>query len=333
MSSVSASCIKRTSSSVTMRVSWTPSSSSFMYRANMTVGGSTQTYIWGTGLTGTATHDFTFNGLISNANISWSVLIYYYDTSAGQWKPGTVSDSGTIMTWNSAPSVSNASYSNGSVTVNWSQPLGGGASPVSATIYIEKGSKSYTQAVTASSSNTTTITTGTLEAGTWHVSVESQNTAARYDKGYSSSNSGTFMVEEPYLKWSWTRASGSYNASLGNATYSQVAAAYSAVTGHGNISDFNHTVFNDMCSWVNYILSKAGSLWSSLYASYSSTLTTSSSKVLTAVRWNSLAYNVQRACTAMGRTTSFTARARGDKVSGSFFTALVSNLNSAINDS
>jgi hypothetical protein len=332
MSTVSASCSARTSSSVTMRISWTPDSSSFRYRALLTVG-SRSTYV-SLGNSGTSTGTATITGLSANTSYSWSVVIQYYDSS---WKTGGARDSGTIMTYNLSPVISSAAYSNGYVTVSWSQAHGGNASTISARVFVSNGSSTIASAdVTAGGSGnnsySTRVSVGKLTSGTYYVNVISFNSAASYDGWYASAGRVSFTVVT-YMPWSWTKAADSYNESNGSASYSQLVSACSAVTGKGKISDFSHTVFNDLCRWVNAVLTQAGNAWSSSYASYSATLMTESDRVLTAVRFNSLSYNAKRACTALTKTISFTARAKGEKVSGSFFTALVNNLNSAISES
>ena len=178
--------------------------------------------------------------------------------------------------------------------------------------------------------NITRVNTSTLKGGTYYANVITWNSALNYDGGYASGSRISFEIAS-YLLWSWTATNGSFNASAAaTATLAQLNDAYTAITQHGKTTAFSWRVFNDLCHWVADLISEAGGTWSGNYAVLSATYMSSNDKALTAIRWNSLSYNAQRAGSALGKTISFIARNKGDAVLGSYFTALVSNLNSVI---
>lgn len=329
MSSVSASITGRTSSSITVYVSWTPSSSAASYRARVTAGGRTA-YI-SLGSSGTSGGSTTISGLSPNTSYSYSVLVQW-NVGSG-WQDGGASDSGSVTTYSTGPLVNSASYSGGYATVTWTQAQGGGASTISGRVFISDGSSTVASVdVTANNMNITRVNTGTLKGGTYYANVITWNSALNYDGRYASGSRVSFEIAS-YLLWSWSAANGSFNASAAaTATLTQLNDAYTAITQHGKTTAFSWHIFNDLCHWVADLLSEAGGTWSDNYAALSGTYMTSSDKALTAIRWNSLSYNAQRAGSALGKTISFTARSKGDTVLGSYFTALVNNLNSAIEE-
>lgn len=121
-------------------------------------------------------------------------------------------------------------------------------------------------------------------------------------------------------KWSWS-------ASNGSATASQTSAAYSAVNNKGKTSAFSYLVWNDMVDKVKAILDAIGESWNSSFASYSNTRMSSSDKNMTAVRFNSLRYNI-----GLRYSTGITTRSKGDVIYGSYFITLASCINGWIDD-
>lgn len=118
--------------------------------------------------------------------------------------------------------------------------------------------------------------------------------------------------------WSWTRSNGSASAS-------QTRAAYSAVTNNGSLSKFSYLVWNDLVDKVKEVLDANGYSWRTNYATYSETKMSSSSKVLTAKRFNSLRYNI-----GYHYSTGISEVSRGDIVYGWYFTTLANCLNNWI---
>lgn len=145
------------------------------------------------------------------------------------------------------------------------------------------------------------------------------------------SGCGTYDLDEDitlYAKWEvalpaidlwyWTLSNG-------DATISQTQKAYSAITSKGKVSDFNYLVWNDMCNKVKVYLDEAGKSWNSYYDYLNNTKMTSSDKVLTAKRFNSLRYNI-----GVHISTGINEVQKGDKVMGSYFITLMDKLNQLI---
>lgn len=94
--------------------------------------------------------------------------------------------------------------------------------------------------------------------------------------------------------WNWTSANSSNNPShTAEATASQTTAARDACQNKTAISNFKYQVWNDLVYKVSEARVVGGySFWDTNYATMANTLMTSSDKVLTAVRYNSLLYNI-----------------------------------------
>ncbi len=125
------------------------------------------------------------------------------------------------------------------------------------------------------------------------------------------------MAVEP---WSWS-------ASNGDASASQTEDAYTAITQGSTPEIFSYLVWNDLVNKTYEACVESGGVWISSYASLSSTRMTSSSKTLTAARFNSLRYNI-----GFRYSTGITDVESGDAVLGSYFITLASSLNSWINN-
>ena len=172
---------------------------------------------------------------------------------------------------------------------------------------------SFTFAGVPSSGTTKWMTKTGLKPGTrYSVSIEAEDLVT----GWSNSWSDRVTTDKILVSaWSWSSSNGTASAS-------QTKAAYTALTNNGSTSDFSYLVWNDMCSNVIEIESAAGLTWSTKYASYADTKMSSSDKVLTATRFNSLRYNIGRSY-----STGINEVASGDTVYAWYFTTLARCMN------
>ena len=172
---------------------------------------------------------------------------------------------------------------------------------------------SFTFAGVPSSGTTKWMTKTGLKSGTrYSVSIEVEDLVT----GWSNSWSARVTTDKILVSaWSWS-------ASNGTATASQTKTAYDALINKGALSDFSYRVWNDMCSKVIEIENAAGLTWSTKYASYADTKMSSSDKVLTATRFNSLRYNIGRSY-----STGIDEVASGDTVYAWYFTTLARCMN------
>ncbi len=175
--------------------------------------------------------------------------------------------------------------------------------------YSFRGGQSYSAAVSVVQSDT-----GGSDAG-WWLDSNSYVNITIYGK--------TFI-----LPWSWTVASGSWNAENGrdyNLTYS----AYQALYNKRKTTDFDYRVWNDLVDWVIHVLDALGI--SVTY--YPSTVRCSSTdKKLWASRWNQLRKLWNAAANGLGSSRTMLAKNPGDKVTAQIFFDIVSDLNNAINN-
>lgn len=172
---------------------------------------------------------------------------------------------------------------------------------------------SFTFAGVPSSGTTKWMTKTGLKPGTrYSVSIEAEDLVT----GWSNSWSDRVTTDKILVSaWSWSSSNGTASAS-------QTKAAYTALTNNGSTSDFSYLVWNDMCSKVIEIENAAGLTWSTKYASYADTKMSSSDKVLTATRFNSLRYNIGRSY-----STGINEVASGDTVYAWYFTTLARCIN------
>lgn len=172
---------------------------------------------------------------------------------------------------------------------------------------------SFTFAGVPSSGTTKWMTKTGLKPGTrYSVSIEAEDLVT----GWSNSWSDRVATDKILVSaWSWSSSNGTASAS-------QTKAAYTALTNNGSTSDFSYLVWNDMCSKVIEIENAAGLTWSTKYASYADTKMSSSDKVLTATRFNSLRYNIGRSY-----STGINEVASGDAVYAWYFTTLARCMN------
>lgn len=172
---------------------------------------------------------------------------------------------------------------------------------------------SFTFAGVPSSGTTKWMTKTGLKPGTrYSVSIEAEDLVT----GWSNSWSDRVTTDKILVSaWSWSSSNGTASAS-------QTKAAYTALTNNGSTSDFSYLMWNDMCSKVIEIENAAGLTWSTKYASYADTKMSSSDKVLTATRFNSLRYNIGRSY-----STGINEVASGDTVYAWYFTTLARCMN------
>lgn len=172
---------------------------------------------------------------------------------------------------------------------------------------------SFTFAGVPSSGTTKWMTkTGLKPVTRYSVSIEAEDLVT----GWSNSWSDRVTTDKILVSaWSWSSSNGTASAS-------QTKAAYTALTNNGSTSDFSYLVWNDMCSKVIEIENAAGLTWSTKYASYADTKMSSSDKVLTATRFNSLRYNIGRSY-----STGINEVASGDTVYAWYFTTLARCMN------
>lgn len=185
---------------------------------------------------------------------------------------------------------------------------------VRVTFYVAGSQVSSFTFVGVPSSGTTKWMTKTgLKPGTrYSVSIEAEDLVT----GWSNSWSDRVTTDKTLVSaWSWSSSNGTASAS-------QTKAAYTALTNNGSTSDFSYLVWNDMCSKVIEIENAAGLTWSTKYASYADTKMSSSDKVLTATRFNSLRYNIGRSY-----STGINEVASGDTVYAWYFTTLARCMN------
>lgn len=188
---------------------------------------------------------------------------------------------------------------------------------VRVTFYVAGSQVSSFTFIGVPSSGTTKWMTKTgLKPGTrYSVSIEAEDLVT----GWSNSWSDRVTTDKILVSaWSWSSSNGTASAS-------QTKAAYTALTNNGSTSDFSYLVWNDMCSKVIEIENAAGLTWSTKYASYADTKMSSSDKVLTATRFNSLRYNIGRSY-----STDIKEVSSGDTVYAWYFTTLARCMNSWI---
>jgi hypothetical protein len=131
-----------------------------------------------------------------------------------------------------------------------------------------------------------------------------------------------FYYQEEATLWSW-------NVSNGEATAAQTKTAYTAITNQGSVSDFSYKVWNDMVTFMNYALSYFNLSWNSQYATLAKTKMTSSDRVLTAVRMNSLQRNMRQANSLTPLVVPIVST--GDPVNGVYFSWIMSAINYRLN--
>lgn len=172
---------------------------------------------------------------------------------------------------------------------------------------------SFTFTGVPSSGTTKWMTKTGLKPGTrYSVSIEAEDLVTGWSNSWSTRVTTDKIV---VAAWSWSSSNGTASAS-------RTKAAYNALINNGSTSDFSYLVWNDMCSKVIEIENAAGLTWSTKYASYADTKMSSSDKVLTATRFNSLRHNIGRSY-----STGINEVASGDTVYAWYFTTLARCMN------
>ena len=145
----------------------------------------------------------------------------------------------------------------------------------------------------------------------------------------------TTDAETPVItQWSWHSVNSTntqivyHPAETPSATITRKAET--AVKGNGKTTDFEYTVWNDLVYKVYEArLAYGSSSWNTRYASLQDTLMTSSSKVLTAQRYNSMRYNLgEKYSTGIGEVTSGVTKVNGT----THFVNFVNKLNEFIDE-
>ncbi len=156
---------------------------------------------------------------------------------------------------------------------------------------------------------------GLLPGTTYYLNYRGQNNDGVGPFG-STITAKTLGAVDP---WDWS-------ASNGTASAAQTRAAYQAVTNQGKLSEFSYLVWNDMVSKVKQIIDARSTTWNSDYGSINATNMTSSDRAITALRYNALWWNLSHFVTVSGGKRV----AQGDKILGSYFTALTNAMNKSI---
>ncbi len=118
--------------------------------------------------------------------------------------------------------------------------------------------------------------------------------------------------------WDWEISNGS-------ATAEQTLQAKNAVYYKTAPENFNYKVWNDLVDKVLDILWEIGALWQIRYAGSANTKMSPSDKVLTAVRFNSLIYNIEFHCG--GININIPSVSQGDKVYGRYLLRIAECIN------
>ena len=177
---------------------------------------------------------------------------------------------------------------------------------------------SFTFAGVPSSGTTKWMTKTGLKPGTrYSVSIEVEDLVTGWSNSWSTRVTTDKIV---VAAWNW-------NASNGDASAALTKAAKYAVDHKGSLSDFSYKVWNDMCKKVLDIENAAGLQWNPKYAEYLDTKMSSTDKVLTADRFNSLRYNIGRSY-----STGIDEVKSGWPVLGSYFVTLTDCMNAWINE-
>ena len=121
------------------------------------------------------------------------------------------------------------------------------------------------------------------------------------------------------LKWNW-------NASNGSASKALTEAANDALLYKQATKNFSHLVWNDLVDKVNNLRKVKGLTWRDTYAAYEDTKMYSTPYILTAVKFNSLIYNVND----IRHTGMFPMFSSGEEVKSDYFYDTVQSINEAI---
>ena len=170
---------------------------------------------------------------------------------------------------------------------------------------------------------TTTIPNGVSAGGTFtfrqltggttyliHVSIMAQGWSQSVELDMAATTGGSAIS-----LWSWESSNGSASTLL-------TKNAYQAITGKGLVSSFSYLVWNDMVDKVLDVLETEGAEWVANPLSSAATKMTAYDTVLTANRFNSLRYNIDRTAPT-GIYTVYV----GSLVYGGYFTMITDAIN------
>ena len=188
-----------------------------------------------------------------------------------------------------------------------------------------KGSRS----LAAKSEDDVYFTFRNLSAGTsYNIKVSVFKVISGQDDEWLTNIEDSFQTEEiPVLPWTWNDCQ-TIEGDVGEASDLETMSAYSAITKQMETTEFSYKVWNDLCAKTREVRSARGSSsWRSDFLSYSDTLMSSSDKILTAERFNSLRINI----VSMQDVSSIPYPViKGGEVYGSYFTTLTNALNREI---
>lgn len=188
-----------------------------------------------------------------------------------------------------------------------------------------KGSRS----LAAKSEDDVYFTFRNLSAGTsYNIKVSVFKVVSGQDDEWLTNIEDSFQTEEiPVLPWTWDDCQ-TIEGDVGEASDLETMSAYSAITKQMETTEFSYKVWNDLCAKTREVRSARGSSsWRSDFLSYSDTLMSSSDKILTAERFNSLRINIG----SMQDVSSIPYPVvKGEEVYGSYFLTLTNALNREI---
>lgn len=153
-----------------------------------------------------------------------------------------------------------------------------------------------------------------LEPGTLYKIMMSWSSSTTGEGNYDTIYAQTWFLD----RWSWKKSNG-------DATRTQTSAAKTAIDDGGETSAFSYLVWNDLVEKVYEALVCVNASWDSEFLTRAHTKMTEDDKVLTAARFNSVRYNIERYVDT-GLLTVYT----GDLVYGWYFEWLTDALNTFI---
>lgn len=176
-----------------------------------------------------------------------------------------------------------------------------------------------TVTISGAPENSATYTFSGLSAGTTYT-IKARVYTSTWESWFETTET-TNSATPTITPFSW----GTTASSNGSATATETRNAYKAVNNRTAVSNFSYKVWNDMVDKVLEIFDANGWTWSTTYATAANTKMSSSSKTLTAKRFNSLRYNI-----GSHYSTGISTVSSGDIVYGSYFNTLVNCMNALI---
>lgn len=249
----------------------------------------------------TSTVEFTFSGLTPNTYYIIAIVPENTYTNLNYGAQETTKNS--PYTYPSAPDIIKCRIS-GSNTI--------------ATLDYNSGFSSFVLQRSKNNSSWSTITSKASLSGTT-LTISYADTTYSYfrilyynkDKVADTSHYVYFELATKPSLWSWT-------------TPNTHVKAKTALDNKSAPSNFPYSVWNDMCELTNDVLSYTDDKsWSSKYATLANTKMTNSDKTLTAVRFNSLRYNIPNC--------SLSTVYKNSPVYAYYFTTMMDELNTYIN--